>query len=436
MKIRQVIFICFILCISLINQTQAQDGWKWPEDKQTATTKNALYTDALRADRYRAAANHLSWLLKNAPDLNASIYINGAKIYEGLTEQEKDKKQKMVYADSALLMYDLRIKYFNNEADVLDRKVYEAYKYYRDNKEKYPELLKMFEKAFELNGDNVLDVNPIAYMDIIRRAKLSGVPLTDEEILEKYDQISTVLENKIADPKEKNKESLKDYKDKIDAMLSAIVTVDCNFIENKLGPKLRANPEDAKIAKKIITLSLTGKCTDSPLFMEAAKVVHEKEPNYSIAVVIAKKAKIDGNFDVATQYFEEALTLTDQNTEKAEIYMELADLAARSGQKSAARDYALKAVAADASKRDAYTFIGDLYFKSYEQCRGGENIVKDRAVFLAAYEMYKRGGASARMANAKEQFPSAEEIFTYNMEVGQEITVGCWINETVIIQKR
>src|SRR5699024_5850868 len=161
-------------------------------------------------------------------------------------------------------------------------------------------------------------------------------------------------------------------------------------------------------AKKIITLSLTGKCTDNPLFMQAAKVVHEKEPNYSIAVVIAKKAKIDEDYEVAAQYFEEALTLTDQNTEKADIYLELADLAARKGQKAKARDYALKAVATDASKREAYTFIGDLYFKSYEQCKGGENIVKDRAVFLAAYEMYKRGGASSRMANAKEQFPSAE----------------------------
>lgn len=436
MKLRPVIFICFILSILLINQTQAQNGWKWPEDKQTATTKNALYTDALRADNYRAAANNLTWLLKNAPDLNPSIYINGANIYEGLANQEKDKKKKAVYADSALLMYDLRIKYFNNEAEVLNRKAYEAYKFYRGNKEKYSEMLQLFEKAFELNGDEVLDVNTIAYMDILRRAKLSGGSMTDEEILEKYDQITTVIDNKIANPKEKNKASLKDYKDKIDAMLSTVVTVDCNFIQNKLGPRLEANPEDAQIAKKIITLSLTGKCTDNPLFMKAAKVVHEKEPNYSIAVVIAKKAKIDEDYETATQYFEEALTLTDQNTEKADIYLELADLAARKGQKSKARDYALKAVATDASKKEAYTFIGDLYFKSYEQCKGGENIVKDRAVFLAAYEMYKRSGASSRMANAKEQFPSAEEIFTYNMQVGQEITVGCWINETVIIQKR
>ena len=433
MKIKSVIFICFLGSILLINEAFAQGGWNWPEDKATAETKNALYTDALRANNYRVAANHLYWLLNNAPNLNSSIYINGAKIYAGLADQEKDKAKQTVFADSALLMYDLRIEHFNEEADVLNRKAYEAYKYYKDNSAKYDELLEMFRKTFELNGENVLAVNTIAYMDVLRRAKLSGKDLTDEAILTEYDVISLAIDAKIA---ENNSATNISYKDKIDAMLSDVVTVDCAFIESKLGPRLKSNPEDLANAKKIISLSLNGKCTDSPIFMEAAKIVHEKEPNYAIARVIALRAKADSDFETSAKYFEQALTLTDQNTQKAEIFMELADIASRRGQKSAARDNALKAVGVDPSRAEAYTFIGDLYFKSYEQCKGGENIVHDRGVFLAAYEMYKRGGASARMANAKEQFPSAEEIFTYNMELGQQMTVGCWINETVTIQKR
>lgn len=436
MNVRSILLLSLVAGLFLFQPAQAQSGWNWPEDKQTATTKNALYTDALRAENFRAAADNLHWLLVNAPDLNSSIYINGAKIYEGLASKEKDAKQKIVYMDSALVMYDLRIKYFNEEADVVNRKAYEAYKFYRDNSSKYAEMLEMFQKAFELNGDNVMNVNTIAYMDVIRRAKLSGGSMTDDEILEKYDQISTVIDNKMAAADEKTMASLQGYKDKIDAMLVEVVTVDCAFIENKLGQQLAANPEDVKVAKKIITLSLAAKCTDSPIFMEAATVVHKVEPNYSIAIVIAKRAKIDGKFDVSAKYFEEALSLTEKNGEKADIYLELADLAYRRGQNSTARDYALKAVSADGNKTDAYTFIGDLYFRSFDQCKGGENIVQDRAVFLAAYEMYRRGGDTSRMANAKAQFPSAEEIFTHNMEVGQQIKVGCWINETVTIQRR
>jgi tetratricopeptide (TPR) repeat protein len=273
-------------------------------------------------------------------------------------------------------------------------------------------------------------------MDVIRRAKLSGGNMTDDEILEKYDQISTIIDNKMTDANERSMASLQGYKDKIDAMLVEVVTVDCAFIESNLAPQLKANPEDVKTAKKIMSLSLAAKCTDRPIFMEAALVVHQVEPNYSIALVIAKRAKIDGKFDVSSTYFEEALKLAEKNTDKADIYLELADLAFRRGQNSTARDYALRAVSADGSKTDAYTFIGDLYFRSFDQCKGGENIVQDRAVFLAAYEMYRRGGDASRMANAKAQFPSAEEIFTYNMEVGQQIKVGCWINENVTIQRR
>lgn len=434
MKIRAILILVF--CAVGVLSANAQDGWKWPEDKKTATRKNALYNDAMKNDNFRKAATELHWLLVNAPDLNPAIYINGANIYEGLAENAKDPSKKEMYQDSALLMYDLRIKYFNQEAKVLDRKAYLAYKYYRDKAEKYDELLKMYERTFELNKNNVMGINTIAYMDVLRRHELTKKEngFSDEEVLARYDQIVSVLDAQINAGK--NVERLEGYRNKIDAMLSEIVTIDCNFIENNLGPKFKANPDNLDLGKKIIALSLTGSCTDSPLFQQAAKKVHEKEPTYSMAKVIALRSKIDGNYEEAEKFFKEAIELTEDGSQQGELYLNLADMAKDRGNKIAARNYALKAVSADPSKKEAYTLIGNLYFTSYESCKEGENIVKDRAVFLAAYEMYRKAGNTASMQNAKQQFPSAEEIFTYNMEVGEQIVVGCWIKETVTIQKR
>ena len=73
---------------------------------------------------------------------------------------------------------------------------------------------------------------------------------------------------------------------------------------------------------------------------------------------------------------------------------------------------------------------------SYEDCKSGESRVTDRAVFLAAYEMYKLAGNAQQMNAAKEQFPSIEDIFNENKEEGENLTVGCWINETVSIKRR
>ena len=412
----------------------AQAGWNWPEDKATAEEKNALYTDLLKQDNYEAALPHLQWLLTNAPDLNVSLYINGAKIYEGLAEAESDPAKTVEYQEEALAMYDKRIKYFNDESDVLNRKAYTAYKYYKDNKAKYPELVELFAKVFQLNGVNTMDNNLLAFMDVVRRHKLSGGDISDEQVLDYYTKIMDVIDLKKA--KGTNIDRLEKYAENIDKLLTATVTVDCAFVENNLGPKLKANPSDLQMAKKVFQLLLTGKCSDSPLFIESAKIVNEHEPSYGVAKIIAVKSAAEGNNEVAFQYYDQAIELADDQQKKAEIYLDMAKINATQGQKSTARANARKALSFDPSMSDAYNLIGNLYFGSFEECRGGESKVKDRAVYIAAYEMYKKAGNTQAMENARGQFPSIGEIFEEGMQEGQSVTVGCWIQENVSLQRR
>ncbi len=419
-----------ILMLAATSGAWAQNGWNWPEDKATAEEKNVLYTDAYKTGNYEGALPPLTWLHENAPDLNPSIYINGSKIYEELAEKASDESAKLEYQEKALKMYDLRIEHFNDEANVLNRKVSSAYKFYRNNPEKYQELLEMFEKALELNGNEFYDGNNIAYMDIIRRYKKNGGDLSDEEILERYDKISQVLGSKQG-------EKFETMQGQVDAMLSEVVTVDCNFVEQNLGTKFNQNPSDAKLAKKIIQLSLNGKCTDSDLFMEAAKTVFESEPDFGMAKVIGLKCQGNGDTDCASEYLNKALELTEDNTKKGEIYYALGNMEEERGAKSTARDYYKRAVSADASMASqAYTRIGNMYFSSFSSCKQGQSIVEDRATYLAAYEMYKRAGNSSAMAKAKEQFPSKEEIFLEGKSAGESLSVGCWIGETVALQTR
>ncbi|WP_346754481.1 tetratricopeptide repeat protein [Splendidivirga corallicola] len=417
-------------------QAQAQTGWNWPEDPQKreiAKEKNVLYEDSRKQGNFRAAVAPLHWLLVNVPNLNSSIYINGAKIYEALEKIEKDPARKKVLQDSALVMYDLRIEHFNKEGYVLNRKAGKAYQYYKNRKEKYQELMDLFKKVFELNGNNVLDNNTIAYFDIVRRYKLGGNDISDDAILEIYDQITGVIDYKAKQGK--NVKRLETYKSTIDNILAEIVEIDCEFIENNLGPKLDENPDDLNMAKKIVSLALSGKCLDLPSAMKAAKIAHEKEPSYGFAVLIAKKTAKEGDCNEAIKYFKEAAELTEDNAKKAENYMDIGSCYRKMGSKSNARDYFKRAVQADPNKRGAYTAIGDMYFASNE-CMKKVSRVDDRAIYIAAYKMYKLAGNTKRMASAKEQFPSAEDIFTESRDEGETLTVGCWINETVTLQKR
>lgn len=436
MKLKSILGILFFMC-SFTILAQAQFNWpESPEAKETAERHNALYNDALKANNFRDAANKLNWLLNNTPSLNPAIYINGAKIYEGLADAEKDAKKKEVYIDSALIMYDLRMKYFNSEASVTDRKAFTAYKYKHNDPDYQDELLALFSKSFELNGTKVIDPNTLLYMNTVRQyQKTASEKLSDEKILEIYENISSVLDEKINGSS--SPEKIQQLRDQVDGILADVVTIDCPFVEKNYGPKFQANPTDIKLARKIVNYSVTGKCTDTPLFLQAAEVVNKEKPDYAITRLLGVRYKNEGDYDKAAEFFNQSIELTTDNAKKADIYIDLADIAVKKGQKSSARENALKAASIEASKKDvAYTLIGDLYMSSFEQCKGGENIVKDRAVFLAAYEAYQKAGNSSRMAKAKEGFPSAEEIFNAEMEVGQQISVGCWINETVALQKR
>jgi tetratricopeptide (TPR) repeat protein len=423
------------LFLSIAGMAGAQQSdWKWPEDINTAKEKNALYTDSKQMGNFREAANALSWLLVNAPDLNESIYINGAEIYDELASAEKDAAKKLQLQDSALLMYDLRIKYFGDEANVLDRKAFFAYKYQKDDREKLADLYNLFSRAVELNGENTMFSNAVAYMDVTRRHKLVNKTLTDDQVLDNYDKAMLILN---AAEKKYGADKVEKYKGIVDDLLVKTVNVDCQFVEANFGPKMQANPDDLGTAKKLFKLLTVGECTDNPLYMTSLQTIYKHEPTYGLARLIGVKLLSDGQLAKAEEYLNNAISQAESPADKAETYLMIAQASAKQGQKSKARSLAYKAIEADANVASkAYTLIGTLYMGSHEDCFGGESRVTDRSIYLAAYKMFEKAGNAEMMRKAAEQFPSAEEIFNENMEVGQQVTVGCWIGETVTLKKR
>ena len=380
----------------------------------------------------------MEWLLANTPDLNAAIYINGVKIYDELQEKESDPATKKAYQDRCLELYDQRVKYFNDEADVINRKAFQAYKFLKDDKQRYGELYELFEKTFELNGNDVMVNNLVAYMDVIRRYRAAGGSLSDDDVLEKYGKTMAILDKNVENYEKAGKptESLEKNRDFINRMLTGMVKMDCEFIEDKIGPAFEADPSDLPLAKRIIALSLTYDCSKSPIFLTAAKTIQDQEPTFSMAKIIAIKNDAAKNYAEANKYYLEALELAQSSQQKAEIHYGLANHYRARGLKSQSRSSALAAVGADPSKKEAYKVIGDLYMTSYDDCRQGVSKVDDRAVFLAAYDMYARAGDRRGMSNAEKQFPSMEEIFELSLKEGQEIKVGCWINTTVTLKRR
>jgi tetratricopeptide (TPR) repeat protein len=415
----------------------------WPTDatqKAKAEESKVLYEDAKNAKQYKQALAPLNWLLTNVPNFHSSLYINGADIYDELAEAEKDPARKKVYVDSLMIIYDLRMKNCGDDPTVFNRKALLYLKY--NSADKPAETLKMLDEVFQKSGNNVMDATIVPYFQIVRLNAAKFKTMTDVQILERYDKLIAIIDAKIQKTQSEGKpvDKYKKYKDDIDAMLITMVKVDCDFVRANLAPKFKQNPNDIALAKKIFSFMLQGKCTDDPLWLQAAETVH-KDPNGTKDCGLAKNLGIiymsKDELDKAETFLKEAQSICTEGQDKAEVLLYMGTLTARKGNKSGARELYRQAAAANTTvAKEAYEKIGDLYFNSAGECGKKVNQADDRLVFLLAADYYQRAGNGQKVAQAKSAFPSKEDIFLVNYQPGDSKKVECWINETTTIRTR
>jgi tetratricopeptide (TPR) repeat protein len=420
---------------------------KWPENKQKAEESVAIFGDAVKQQNFRAATASIQWMLTNAPNWNTKLYVDAATAYDGLASKETDAAKKKVLVDSLMLIYDMRIQNCGDEVNVLNRKAASNAKYNINNKEKSAELLNMFDRVYEISGNNVNDNNLEAFMSVIyanfitqKSLKEEQKTLKEEQILARYDKLISVIEAKIAKAKADGKtgevEKYNKIKSNVDDKLSKMVTINCAFVKKNLEPRFRQNPEDVGLAKKIFTYMLNDKCTDDPLWMEATEVVHKATPDFGLAKALGAKYLQLKNFDKALPLLNEALTLAATPADKADVNISLGDNENQKGNKPGAREYYRKAIAADPANKEGYEKIGDLYYFSFQECSKKQSLAEDRLVYIAAYDMYARAGDQQKMNSSRSQFPSVTELFELNWKEGDTKKINCWVGETVTLRTR
>jgi len=407
MKIKSTLLVFGAMLLAGISH--AQDGWNWPSDpaqEAKAREFNAAYFDYMKAEQFVEATKPLSWLLVNVPNLNESIYIQGVTVYKGAADKTADAAQKRVYQDSVMAIYDKR-------------------------GELIPAVVADFEKAIALKGSINFQFVPM-YFDMVEKNYTLNQAYAPEQVLSIFDKSNKILDAAAATGKD-----VTDSKSTLETLLVKMKLIDCEFIENKLGPKLAADPTNEELAEQIFTYSLQYKCISTKAFLAALEFKDSKAPTFKTSQVRGMLYMSSGEFDKAEPVFEKAFTLASTNKEKGEIQLELAKIYARAGKKSAARTAAREAAGLDSElSSSAYGLIGDLYMSAYNDCRGGESRAKDYAVFIAAYNAYQRAGDSKGMGSARARFPSKEELFTEGYQLGSSLSTGCWVGETVSLSTR
>lgn len=429
--------ILLICCIASMQALHAQSEWQWPTDealKTVALEKQAFYQIQMGMENNKGALSTLHWLYKNNPQLHPAIYKDGAKVIEALLDTELTPARQIELEDSLLWMYDQRIDYFN-DVSAVDRKAYTAFKLYYKNSEKYALLSDLYDTLFSLTASDISLFNLTPYMTLgVYYYKSNPEKMSGEQVIAIYDKVTGVIDEKLASGESEKK--LNKEQSKVDALFNTVDLLNCQFIEEKIVPKFRENPTDITLIKKVFTYSLRAKCMDQPYFLEAAESLDKNDPNAKLEKTIGDRYFTSEDYPTAINYYQKAQSLATDKEDKYDLLYKQALSYSRLGNKTEARKKAIEALNYKSEDAKALDLIGNLYFTSYEECKGGESRVIDRATFLAAYEMYRRSGNKEMMEQAKAQFPSIEEIFNEGMQEGDKITVSCWIQTQVELQRR
>lgn len=158
----------------------------------------------------------------------------------------------------------------------------------------------------------------------------------------------------------------------------------------------------------------------------------ETNLNPTVAKQISNCYKENKEYENALNWHKKAIAHTSEKL--ASDYFKLAILYSLVNRKSEARESAMNALSIDKSYQSkVYTFIGDLYITSDKEC-AHDDYIKSRAIYIAAYEMYKRANNKERMEIAENQFPSGENV--YHIQDGTLIKIDCWVGGEVELKFR
>lgn len=426
---------------------------KYGTDSIGCITNLSLYRDYFNqwkstkyTDMHLAESAYKSWdyCFLNCPEVSVNMYGHGVELLKRYKiATTKDSVLISKYVDTLIYLYDQRIKYFGNHkvynaGYLKGRQALEIYAYREENSKEY---FPLFQESVRLQGNNSEPAVLMRYFGAAYKYHRQGNAQIDV-VMETYLEITDIIDYNI----ENQTKNANDYAAVATQMEKPLVQLfPCEKLVEIFTPKLKENPKDAALAKKIVKFFERRRCTSENLYFEALGVAHSNSPTAETAFSMGKMSYERKLFAKSKDYLQEAIALyPDTLSNKiANAYLLLSEVNRQLGSLSAARTAAYSALKYRPNEAMAYIVIGDLYMTS-----GGDCTFKglptsywaaadkySQALNIASDEKMKNL-ASEKLASARHRFPEAQEIFLRALTEGSSIMVECWINESTVIRKR
>lgn len=433
--------ILFLIAASASLEIAAQPSVpRYGQDSAECVKNLSLFNEYFKQGAYTDAYDSWKWVFENCPASSKNVYVRGAGMLEGLIKEVKDASRKKTLLDTLMLMYDRRIAYFGEKGYVEGEKGLKKYEYAADEKDKQ-DALQILKQSIATEGNKTGPILLYRYFQL--NTEMYNQKLVNkEQILDLYDQLGSIIDYNL----ENNSPDAADYeksRTNIENFFGPFAS--CEDLINIYAPRMKANPDDKSLTKKIVHLFERKKCLEAPVYLEAAEKLYKFEPAASSAASLARMYAAKGNYSKASNLYNEAIDLDSSVNKKALYHLELAELNLHKLKNyQQARVHAQRAASLRSGWGRPYIVIGDIYVASAASC--GDDDFKKAAVYWAAVDKYQQAksidaliaeDANKRISTYSKYFPDKEAVFFRSLKEGESFTIDyCWINETTIIRIR
>ena len=482
MKTRRILVIAAVFGMAMSVSAQDVTTSKYGVDSVATVTNLSIYREAYKQWEQAKFApeaataemvNAWRYVFLNGPRASQYTYTNGEKILDYLIRT--NPSQKDAYIDTLNMLADTRAISFPTDpktglSQVANIKAKKGYLIYSYNKNRYEEAYNVLKEAVALDVDHnqiqvgFLDAYFRAAADMVNNGKAEKMTVIDV-----YQELSDVLDDNIKvlaeketellaakdasaddaeavanfdkqlEKNEKNINNYKGVKNNIDNLFEPFAS--CEDLIKVFTAKMAEKPDDIALLQRITTILDKKDCTDSKLFFDASKHLHELDPSPESAYNLGQRCFKDKKYGEAANYFEQA-TKSSNNDRVFRAYRNLAYCYLNTGSFSKGREAARKAAQVDPTAGEPYIIIGMLYAESASQFSGD---LESKAVYWAAVDKFQKARsmdasvakrASDLIAAYSQYFPPMETIFFNDYAEGQSYNVGGWIGETTTIRAR
>ncbi|MFO8234880.1 MAG: tetratricopeptide repeat protein [Bacteroidales bacterium] len=438
------IFVLFIAIIGLSNvnaQTGAETGTRFGsgEDSIQCIRNLSLYVEYYKQNNYEDAAEYWMPVYKECPKATKNIFIHGEKMIRAAIEDTEDEKEKATLIDSLMGLYNKRIKYYDEEGYVLGKKGVYFIRYAENSIENFKRGYDYLKKSIELQENNANAGVLVTFMNT-SKSLFSNEEIKGEEMVKNYANVLEIIESRLEGSS--NSESYQRAYEAVNEIFEKSGAATCENLTELYKPRFENNPEDKELLERIIEFLEEQECTDDKFYADVTAQLNEIDPSAESAHHLARLFYEKEQYEKSVEYYKQAIELQDNDEEKGSYYMELAELTySKLEDKSEAREYAREAIDADPDNGRPYILIGRMYANSADEC--GEDEFEKQTIYWIAVDQFEKakeidedleGEANGYIDSYAPRFPSKEDCFFHNYDIGDTYEIGCWINESTTVR--